>query len=412
MKKFLFLLSGNLSTCPRGLKAAHLLASKCDVDILYVNRSSQWLEHDNTVELPDRVHCSYLNLGRKPFWPWLLSSAVQKLSTFLYPFFKNQVELNAFASNKSSIMLSLFHRKIGKSDFDFIMGHGAGALYPAWRLSNKWRVPFIFDVEDYHPGEFIRHDRQHEKQRREYLMKKLLPLATAFTCASPLIEEYTLKLIGGHTRHQVILNSFPATEFMNHKIKQDSVNKLRLVWFSQKIGFGRGLEELFDAFGRLDGNVLMSLQLTLIGEMDRSFYNEVISPFAERKKGFTFKHLSPMSQAELHDEISNHDIGLALEFDRTDLNRQLCLTNKIVAYAQAGLYILATDTVAQREFIVNRPWVGELFGQSVEAISHVLTISVGKETNIRSQANERFQKGKELAWEKESEKLNELLQLA
>lgn len=412
MKKVLFVLSGNLSTCPRGLKAARLLATTYNVDIFYVNRSNQWLEQDKTIILPDSVHCSYLNLGRKPFWPWLQTSVIEKLSKFLYPYFKNQIDINAFGSNKSSIMLWFFHKKIGTPDFDLIMGHGAGALYPAWRLSNKWSIPFIFDVEDYHPGEFIRRDLLNEKQRREYLMKKLLPAAMAVTSASPLIEEYTLKLIGGHSRHQVVLNSFPEKEFMERRTSEDFAGGLKLVWFSQKIGFGRGLEELFDAFDRLDSNVLISLHLTLIGEMDRSFYNEVINPFAERMKSFTYKHHSPMSQAELHAELSNHDMGLALEFDRTDLNRQLCLTNKIVAYAQAGLYILATDTLAQREFITSRPWVGEVIGQSVEEIANVLMRSVEKQSNIKSKSNQRFQRSKDLAWENESGRLSALLQLA
>ena len=368
MRKFLFILSGNLSTSPRALKAIRLLSSNNDVDILYINRSNQWLEYDKAIELPDNVNCSYLNLGRKPIWPWLFVTTLEKLSQLFYTLFKNHIDVNAFASNKSSIMLWLFQRKIRKPDFHLIAGHGAGALYPAWRLSNKWNIPFIFDVEDYHPGEYIRRDAQNEKQRREYLMKKLLPKARAITSASPLIEEYTLKLIGGHSMHQVILNSFPETEFRVPKIVANPTSKLRLVWFSQKISFGRGLEELFDAFTTSDNSLSTFLQLTLIGDMDEQFYHQVIYPAVQRMQGFTFEHLPPMSQAELHAEISNHDIGLALEFDTTDLNRKLSLTNKIWAYLQAGLFILATNTPAQKLFMAEHPSCGLLVDQNISAV--------------------------------------------
>jgi hypothetical protein len=44
------------------------------------------------------------------------------------------------------------------------------------------------------------------------------------------------------------------------------------------------------------------------------------------------------------------DVGLATE-NNTPLNRDLCLTNKILMYPLAGLAIAATDTTAQRQIV-------------------------------------------------------------
>ncbi len=49
--------------------------------------------------------------------------------------------------------------------------------------------------------------------------------------------------------------------------------------------------------------------------------------------------------------MSDFDIGLAIEDPTADENRNICLTNKIWSYFQAGLYIVATNTLAQQQFM-------------------------------------------------------------
>ncbi len=435
---------------------------------------------------------------------WLKWGVLEKLAQRIYPLFKNNLFINALASSRRSLQLVNVLKKSEKADL--IVAHNLGALYPAYVLSKKWHIPFIFDVEDYHPGEHIRLDAQNERARREFLMKTLLPKASAITTASPLIGEYTLKLIGGHLNHTVILNSFPKSEFippLSHSTLKTHIPlcryrcsafhfvttplrfdselitqnpELNLVWFSQKISFGRGLEQLFEALKllhsaihypsqseeaensiqKIDNNndinhqpstlnpelptptpklstpnyqpithnsqlSTPNLNLTLIGDLDPEFNLQIIEPFLAQLEtldqtvlppssglrcSVSLKIMSPMTQSALHAELANHDVGLALEFSNTDLNRQLCLTNKILAYAQAGLYILATNTPAQSEFMNEDPTRGVVCGQTPREMAEAILNMMEQHEAIKSGAIQRFEKGKELAWEKERGKLH------
>lgn len=405
---------------------------------------------------------------------WLKWGILEKLAQRIYPLFKNNLFINALASSRRSLQLVNVLKKSEKPDL--IVAHNLGALYPAYVMSKKWRIPFIFDVEDYHPGEFIRHDAQNEKARREFLMKTLLPKATAITSASPLIGQYTMNLIGGHPNHTVILNSFPQSEFTpphfslnthhsqlitHHSPLKTQNSSLNLVWFSQKISFGRGLEQLFEALKLLHSanhhpsrseetenrnqntdttqglnyqpstlnsdhstpNYQIStpnyqpiihnsqlltpnLNLTLIGDLDPEFEKAILYNYSTLlTTHYSLLIKSPLSQSDLHAELANHNVGLALEFSDTDLNRQLCLTNKILAYAQAALYILATNTPAQSAFMAQQPHRGVVCGQTPEAMATTLSQIIENSHEIKQQAPERFEKGKDLAWEKEREKL-------
>ncbi len=413
MKHILFILSGNLSTTPRALKSILSLPKEYSCHIVLVNRNQNWKNKDIEIIEKHKLNVTTVNLGRSPLIPWLIATIFEKVSQKIYPLFKRKTIINAYACNKSSIFLCLALKKMNIKNYDLIIGHSSGSLYPSWHLSKKWNIPFIFDVEDYHPGEFIRKDAKNEKQRREFLMKKLLPDANALTFASPLIEEYTLNLIGEHPNHQVILNSFPQSEFNapNSKLKTQN-SSLKLIWFSQKISFGRGLEQLFEALSQLttlhSPLTSQNLQLTLIGDLDPEFEKEVIKKHSSLTSHYSLLIKPPLSQPDLHSELAYHDIGLALEFNNTDLNRKLCLTNKIIAYAQSGLYILATDTPAQKQFMKEHKEFGVVCGQSSNEMSKSILRLIEERTKIKEGRFIRFEQGKKLAWEKEKEKLMEI----
>lgn len=473
MKKALFILSGNLSTTPRAVKSILLASSNFQCDIVVINRLEKWFEQDKELIKKHNLKVTFLNLGRRPLMNWLLATAIEKTSQHLYKFFKVNLSINANASNKSSTFIWHFLKGKDYSNYSIIFGFGAGSLYPAFKLSQNWQIPFTFDVEDYHPGESIKQDAKNEQARREYLMKTLLPKAAALTSASPLIGDYTLKLIGGHPNHRVILNSFPQDEFIppthiplcGTSLRFDSElitqkPELKLVWFSQKISFGRGLEQLFEALSTitheqnlqesshrhepltsnfelptlnpepLTSNVepktsnlspipyplspipyplkpkTYNLKLTLIGDLDPEFEKAILIKYSSLlTTHYSLLIKPPLTQPALHAELSNHDVGLALEFDSSDLNRQLCLTNKIIAYAQSGIYILATDTPAQKQFMAEDPERGLVCGQTPAAMKEALMELLNKKASIQGSGLIRFEKGRELAWEKEGEKL-------
>ncbi len=410
----LFLTTTNFSTNPRLVKEVKLALGISSLVTVVMFRLGNWSDAKSesiASELKSLGNIAIIVLpaNKPPLLTWILWGTLEKLSRWIYPLLGNSLHINALANSRRSFQIAGAVKKIDPKP-SFICSHNLGTLYPAWRMSKKWHVPFIFDIEDYHPGELIHFDPTNEKHRREFLMKKVLPKATAITSASPLIGEYTMKLIGGHPQHQVILNSFSQGEFIEPPNQQinSSTNQLKLVWFSQKISFGRGLEQLFEALhliAKEHSSTIESFNLTIIGDLDSDFESKVLDPL---KDTIIWKHihiLPPMRQEELHKSLALYDVGLALEFDTADLNRQLCMTNKILAYAQAGLYILATDTPAQKQFIQQHEGTGLLCGQTAKGMSDGHLSLVKQQKAIESNRRKRFDKAQELAWEKDAVKL-------
>jgi hypothetical protein len=111
----------------------------------------------------------------------------------------------------------------------------------------------------------------------------------------------------------------------------------------------------------------------------------------------------------LHASLSEYDIGLALELSSRDLNKDIALSNKMHAYYQAGLYILATDTAAQKDFIDSHPASGKTFSQiSPESFLSVMEDILKNITKIRSGSLSRYQSAAKQSWETESGKLKDI----
>jgi glycosyltransferase involved in cell wall biosynthesis len=392
LKKALFILSGNLSTTPRAVKLIQLFAESHHCTVLYIDRSSVWQAEDKKISFPKNVKLIAISLGRKPFLPWFTATMYQICSRVLFNFYKRSIKLNAFASDKSSIKLVCSFKKIENDKFDIIMGHSYGAMYPAYFFSKKYNVPFVFDIEDYHPGETILKDSVNEQYRREFLMKSILPNAIALTYASKLIGDYSLALIKTYPKHVLVLNSFESSDFKMPIKKED--NTIKCVWFSQTIGPNRGLEQLFEA-----STIHTEIEFHIIGNANNDYLKTI-------EMNSNIKLHSIMSQTQLHQFLSTIDIGLALETSNADFNRNICLTNKILAYAQAGLYVLATDTLGQRDFLTALNYnAGELITLNLSAtLSNFGNSVLNYENKVQ-----RWEHAKSFSWEKEQQKLVKLL---
>ncbi len=413
MNHILFLTTNNLATNPRLKKELNLaLGSGYRATVLTFNLGN-WSNLSSKkigIELRDRYKVAFelieLDATSETRVNWLFWGLSEKWARKIYPIFTDNVFINALANSRRSIQLLSKVRKLSIQP-DLILAHNMGALYPAYCLGKTFKVPFIFDVEDYHPGEMPSSDKDNERKRREFLLRKLLPIAKAITSASPLIGQYTLDLVGGHHNHSVILNSFPESEF-NSPITHQSkgVEALKLIWFGQKIGPGRGLEELFQALIEISHVDTGSFLLTLIGEWDAKFKTNEFLSFQEAvvDTSISVEVLQPLSQVGLHVHLSHYDIGLALEPGK-DLNNTLALSNKIMTYNQAGLYVLATNTKAQSQFIQECPDRGMLCGQSASEIRLALEILLSNKKAIFKGKETRFKSGRKLGWEREAIKL-------
>lgn len=118
----------------------------------------------------------------------------------------------------------------------------------------------------------------------------------------------------------------------------------RLLWVSQTVGRGRGLEPLFDALRTLD----LPWRLTLMGHADdatRAWVSEALGPMASRVDWQAF--VRPWA---LDPIIAAHHIALALEIPASR-NKDLTASNKLFHGMQHGLRVVATDTAGQREML-------------------------------------------------------------
>jgi glycosyltransferase involved in cell wall biosynthesis len=129
-----------------------------------------------------------------------------------------------------------------------------------------------------------------------------------------------------------------------------------LIWFSQVVGPGRGLETLMTALQ----SVNFAVELHLLGHCAPTYSDSLKSLFPAGKGHQLFFH-APIPHAALLNELQQHDIGLALEFD-TPANKDTTVSNKVLQYVQAGLKTLVTSTKGQLE-------IANEFPESIQAVS-------------------------------------------
>ncbi|PWT72756.1 MAG: hypothetical protein C5B59_15055 [Bacteroidetes bacterium] len=339
---------------------------------------------------------TYLSSGRKPFFPWFLSSILEKASRLTHKFGLRSASVTAMALSKRAWLINRYLKKY-KGRPDLIIAHNPPTFYPVAHFAKKNGIKYGIDVEDYHPGEGT------DRNLHQYmisLMKMTFPDASYISFAAPLIQEQSVKLLKGHLPGEnnllTINNVFPSSNFSLHgKSGPKNNGKIQFVWFSQNIGPGRGLESLLPAMDHFARNV----ELTLIG-------NPVVDFIERWTQDRSYVHVVPPLQAsELYGSLSSYDIGLALE-TISEENRKYCLANKIWAYFQSGLFILASNTPAQEKFLDEFKDHGLICENKEDAYSKAIEWIVGHIVDIRNQKNKRFEEARSTGWENERKKLD------
>lgn len=401
-KKVLFLLSGNISTTPRAKKVLETLETLgYTVDLIMFNRGGKWANLDKEYLANHNLSYQYLPFTRRDnFIVWAFSSMMNR---WLENKKCKNVDCMAMASSKINAIFRMSINRIPKEHYHFIYGFSS-MLWPAYYLAKKTRLPFAFDMEDYHPLENIYHkNKELEISRRERLFSELLPQAEFVTYAAPLIMAKSKELLGKYNvrtkKDCLINNTFQASDFLHTEC---SDSKIQFVWFSQTVSYGRGLEQILPALAKYKDHV----RLTVIGNLDESFYEKELSSFRD------LLIVKPaMAQSDLHQELCKYDVGLAIEQTNKYIdngNKELCLSNKIFSYLLAGLYIMATDTKAQSDFIHTHKSHGVVSGQTTETMSDVIEMIIKNIAVIRAEKSDRYLKAKEFGWESEQKKIIEL----
>jgi hypothetical protein len=114
-------------------------------------------------------------------------------------------------------------------------------------------------------------------------------------------------------------------------------------WYSQTLGPGRGLEDLFAALPHVRAALEIHLRGSPVAGLDAWLDSRVPASWRHR----LFIH-GVVTSDELLSRVAEHEIGFAGEM-KYCRNRDLTVTNKILHYLLGGLAVVASDTAGQRE---------------------------------------------------------------
>ncbi len=235
------------------------------------------------------------------------------------------------------------------------------------------------------------------------LEKELLSQSVYSSCPSVAMSDALAQKYECHAP-AVIYNAFPWTErqSIDGAFKDRALSCLPTIhWFSQTIGEGRGLEDLFAALAYLKTNVEIHLRGAPAAGFDHWLSRHAPGSWRTRI------HIhDQVPNDELLSRIAEHDIGFAgeMKFCRS---RDLTITNKILQYLLAGLAVVASDTAGQREVAEKAPGAVLLYksGDPSALAASIDTLLASAEVLRRAKAAALKAAERVFCWERQEKAL-------
>lgn len=399
MKKVVIITSGQPSGNPRMTKEAiALYLAGFEVKVIYCPMSI-WGDNFDRELFDLYPGINWISVGAHPVLnkqTFFLTRIRRKIWELFYKCFGDTY--NA-ALRASSLYSQDLEREAIKHESDLYIGHNLGSIKAVVDSSKKHGGMSSFDFEDFHRGEDLK-DSKHWKLVTA-IENRFIPFINSFTAASPLINE----------EYQTTYSNINILSILNVFNKSDcsvfidsNIRKLKLFWFSQTIGKGRGLECLIEAIGLTKQR---DITLTLLGNITdemKVFLTELTNLNGLELDQVIFKETCSLS--EISKIASQHHIGICSENPKTK-NRDLCLTNKIFTYIMNKNAIVCTSTRAQCEFLYQYPGVGfEYEVADTKELSSILLKYYFDRLLLNEHRNNGFQYSiTKLNWEIESQKL-------
>jgi glycosyltransferase involved in cell wall biosynthesis len=222
---------------------------------------------------------------------------------------------------------------------DLFYGGTSATLAAVADAAGRQGVPYALDLEDFHSAESEAPDADFTHALAARVEGAVFGRAAVITTSSaPIAWAY-------HARYgivpRVVSNTFPLPSTPPDFVRQPG--PLRLYWFSQTIGPGRGLEDAIAAAGRAG----VEAELHLRGRSCDGYLAALDELRAASAPRLAIVHHPPAPPDAMVDLARPYDVGLALE-QMSVLNHQLALSNKALTYILAGIAVALTDTPGQR----------------------------------------------------------------
>jgi hypothetical protein len=330
--------AGHLSTCPRMVKAADALhASGYRVRVVSASHTDWATDTDEQVARTrqwawTRVDCSRITAPRvhaaSGVRARLASAITRGVGAARTPV---GLAIRAYSRIHDELAAA-----IAADPTDLIYAGTTGALAAAAEAADRLGVPFGLDLEDFHSGEHAGGSGVLGNALAERIEPRLLATAAFLTAGSPMIAAAYREKYGVAARP--IHNTF-SIDFGKSSMP---AGRLRLYWFSQTIGPGRGLEEVMRAVGAAGFAAELHLRGRLIPE-----YGETLRALQNREaSSLRLVFHAPVAPDAIVAAAHGYHLGLSCE-EPAVLNRRLCLGNKIFVYLAAGVPVLLSGTPAQ-----------------------------------------------------------------
>jgi glycosyltransferase involved in cell wall biosynthesis len=402
-RKAIVLLSGNhLCHNPRALKEADALsAAGYDVELLGGWFDAQRAERDRAL-LQNRTWRFV------PVVDWARSSIGARIQRQIQRA-KSRIgrELHRCLNLENRWQLGYSTGKLLRAalsrNADLYIAHSEPAMWVAMRLLKRGRRVGV-DMEDWFSEDLLPEAR---RQRPVKLLRaleaKLFRGGAYKACTSHAMAE-ALALAYDCEPPTVIYNAFPWSNRakLDGQIKDRRDRSLPSVhWFSQTIGPGRGLEDLFATLPHLTTPAEIHLRGEAT-ESTRDWINANV-PYDWRERVF----VHPLAHNdELLSRIAEHDIGFAGE-QKYCRSRDLTVTNKILQYLLAGLTVLASNTKGQREIADQVPGAVLLYasGNSDELAKKLNMLLANREQLAKAKVAALHVAKNVFCWEQEAPKL-------
>jgi hypothetical protein len=336
------ILTGNhICHNPRVFKEALTLAQAgYDVEVLGAVISHELARKDRLLccEVPFRftsvIDCSRSNLNR------LTARMQRKIGNKFHALFRigNRWQF-------APVLAALRNVAINRRPALYI-AHSESAMIVANDLLSSGRRVAV-DMEDWFSEDLLPEARRNRPVNLfRNVESRLLQSASYATCPSKAMSK-ALGCEFNCPEPFVVYNSFPWADRAKldgcYKDRCSGIKIPSIFWYSQSLGPGRGLEDLFEALPHLN----YPFELHLRGNPVAGFYNWLHERLPAGLRSRLFTH-QLVSNEDLLSRIAEHDIGFAgeMKFCRS---RDLTITNKILHYLLGGLAVVASDTEGQKE---------------------------------------------------------------
>jgi glycosyltransferase involved in cell wall biosynthesis len=311
-------------------------------------------------------------------------------------------------------------RAVARIDADLTIAHWEAAMPAAVRQMRRGKRVGI-DMEDWFSEDLLPYARSSRPIGMLSDWERELLSGAHSTCTSEAMGDALVARYGCR-RPVAIRNVFPSAErntldggwrdrvgftgINDPTSPRPEAKPVSVFWYSQTIGPGRGLEELFAAVAHLRGNFEVHLRGDIGGY--EGWFDGLLTPQLREK---THTH-AVVGNNELLSRISEHDVGFAGERPEPP-SRDLTITNKFFQYLQGGLAVVASATAGQKEGASGAPGAVMLYQPGdLDGLKQTLQCLIDDRAKLRAMRAAAWEVSDRLSWENEAPKLVEAVRQA